>query len=82
MKTDYKALMQEADKLHRSQVILCTCGKVFAACLDPLCYHESDWMRDVRKYSKQGYKVEMRPNDGWEWCDTRRCKQTSNPLGL
>jgi len=35
------------------------CDKIFAACVEPHCYSEADWQRDVRKHIKQGCRVEM-----------------------
>lgn len=42
-----------------AQVIVCKCGSKFAACVAPECYTEADWMKDVRKYVKQGCTVEV-----------------------
>lgn len=36
------------------------CGQVFAACCEPECYTEKDWLKDIRKYTLRGDKVEMR----------------------
>jgi len=35
------------------------CGKIFAACTEPECYTEKDWLRDLRKYVLRGDTVEM-----------------------
>ena len=35
------------------------CGQIFAACCEPECYTEKDWLKDVRKYALRGDKVEM-----------------------
>jgi hypothetical protein len=35
------------------------CGVVFAACVELHCYQDTEWMRDVRKYSKAGKVVEV-----------------------
>lgn len=43
----------------KAQVIKCKCGNVFAACVEPHCYTDSDWQRDLRKYVKQGNLVEL-----------------------
>ncbi len=34
------------------------CGKVFAACMEPSCYTEREWLKDLKKYIKAGRKVE------------------------
>jgi len=35
------------------------CGGVFAGCVEPYCFEDSDWMKELRKYSKAGFKIEM-----------------------
>lgn len=35
------------------------CDKVFAGCVEPYCYEDSDWMKDIRKYSKEGHLIQM-----------------------
>ena len=35
------------------------CGQIFAACCEPECYTEKDWLKDMRKYALRGDKVEM-----------------------
>lgn len=45
--------------MEKAQVIKCKCGKIFAACRLPECYAEADWMRDLRKYVKQGCTIEL-----------------------
>lgn len=42
------------------QTIICKCGAAIAACTVPECYEEADWMKDVRKYSKKGYSIEIK----------------------
>ncbi len=41
------------------QIIKCKCGKTFAACIEPECYTEAEWMRDLRKYVKGGCSVSL-----------------------
>jgi hypothetical protein len=41
------------------QIIRCKCGKPFAACREPECYTEKEWMKDLRKYVQEGCTVEM-----------------------
>jgi hypothetical protein len=45
--------------MEKVQVIKCKCGSVIAACLEPECYQEVEWMRELRRYSKEGYDIEM-----------------------
>ena len=35
------------------------CGKIFAACTEPECYTDNDWLKSLKKYVKQGYQVGM-----------------------
>ena len=49
--------------MEKVQVIKCKCGAVFAACMEPHCYTETEWMRDLRKYVKQGCTVDVIYND-------------------
>lgn len=37
------------------------CNEIFAACREPECYEDADWHKDIRKYSKQGHKVDFVP---------------------
>lgn len=46
--------------MKKAQCIVCKCGSTIAACLEPECYLEKDWMRDVRMYAKKGYAIEVR----------------------
>jgi len=38
------------------------CGKIFAACCEPECYTDSDWLKSLKQYVKRGDKVEMMPS--------------------
>lgn len=35
------------------------CNGQFAACVEPHCYSDPDWMKDLRKYAKQGYRISV-----------------------
>jgi hypothetical protein len=35
------------------------CGAIFAACVEPDCYTEKDWLANLKKYVNRGDKVEM-----------------------
>lgn len=35
------------------------CGTVFAACCEPDCYTDSEWLKNLKKYVNRGDKVEM-----------------------
>lgn len=61
------------------QTISCrTCGKTFAACTEPECYTDDEWIADVKKYVKAGHVVKMVEPGTWslEGCD---CDKTHQP---
>jgi len=35
------------------------CDQAFAACCEPECYTEKDWLKDLRKYALRGDKIEL-----------------------
>jgi hypothetical protein len=35
------------------------CGSVFAACVEPDCYTDKDWLKNLKEYVNRGDKVEM-----------------------
>ena len=35
------------------------CMKIFAACVDPVCYTDKKWQKNLRKYVLQGHKPQM-----------------------
>lgn len=41
------------------QVLKCKCGAKYAACSEPYCYEDTDWLKDLRKCLKEGGTVEM-----------------------
>jgi hypothetical protein len=43
----------------RIQVIKCKCGSAFAACIEPDCYSDKKWQKDMRKYVKKGCTVDL-----------------------
>ena len=45
------------------QAIRCKCGVIFAGCVEPYCYQDVEWQRNMRKYVSDGCTVEMSPND-------------------
>lgn len=36
------------------------CEKIFAACIEPLCYTDNDWLKNLKKYITKGHIVEMK----------------------
>lgn len=45
------------------QIVKCKCGSVFAACNEPECYQDMDWLKNLRKYSLDGNTVELIDSD-------------------
>ena len=45
--------------MKRIQVLICKCGSKYAACLEPYCYTDKDWLKDLSKHVKDGGTVEM-----------------------
>lgn len=43
----------------KAQVLKCKCGKIFAACIEPECYTDKKWQKDLRKYVLKGATVEI-----------------------
>ena len=41
------------------QVLICKCGSKYAACAEPHCYTNKDWLKDLKKHVKKGGIVEM-----------------------
>lgn len=42
------------------QVVKCKCcGIVFAACSEPYCYTDNDWLKRIKTYQKEGCEVEL-----------------------
>lgn len=35
------------------------CGKIFAACREPECYTDADWLKNLKQYVQKGHTVEM-----------------------
>lgn len=55
------------------QVIKCKCGEIFACCVVPECYTDTDWMRDLRKEVKNGNSVEIVEQGKWKFGNCK-CK--------
>lgn len=48
-----------SEQKRKAQVIICKCGVMFAASVEPHCYTELVWQRDLRKYVKAGCTVDL-----------------------
>lgn len=46
------------DKDTKAQIIICRCGSTIAACVEPYCYTDARWHKDVKDYTKKGYKID------------------------
>jgi hypothetical protein len=67
------------------QIIKCKCGNIIAAAAEPHCYADAEWQKDMRKYVKKGYTVEMMENgSGWKFesCVCKSKKKNPNQLEL
>ena len=43
----------------KAQVIICKCGGLIAGWMEPYCYEDKDWQKDVRKSSKEGCEIKI-----------------------
>lgn len=56
------------------QMITCKCGSIFAACLEPDCYTDKDWIKNLAKYVKKGCTIKMiSHNTGFQF-EQCKCK--------
>ena len=53
------------------------CGGVFAACVEPHCYTDKEWVRELRKYVNEGCTVDLinRGELVWGECKCEKEKQ-------
>lgn len=64
------------------QIIKYKCCEVpFAACCEPDCYTDSDWLKSLKKYVNRGDKVEMVESGTWK-LGKCKCNETTKPLSL
>lgn len=50
---------RQNERTGKAQVIKCTHGVIFAACLAPEYYVDDDWLKDVAEYKKAGCTTEI-----------------------
>lgn len=55
------------------------CGQIFAACVEPYCYTDKEWLKDTRRYTLRGDKVEMMEQGTWEFGKCECVKKPSTP---
>ena len=41
------------------QVLKCKCGAKYAACIEPYCYEDTEWLKGLGECLKEGGTVEM-----------------------
>ena len=53
------------------------CGAIRAACIEPDCYTDSEWIRDTKKHVLNGGSVEMVESGTWEFtkCTCKKVKK-------
>ena len=65
----------------KTQIIKCKCGKTFAACTEPECYTDKDWIKSLRKYVLDGCSVEVVDTNS-DWKFEKCICETENPNQL
>ena len=58
------------------------CGKIFAGCVEPDCYTDSEWLKNLKKYVNRGDKVQMIENGEtflFERCTCKESKPITEP---
>lgn len=60
------------------------CGNVFAACCEPECYTDKDWLKDLKKYVKRGDKIEMAESGTFKFksCECLKKPQPTSQYSL
>jgi hypothetical protein len=66
----------------KCQVVTCSCGATFAACALPYAYEDSEWMRDLRKYSKKGYNISIMNSNEFDMQMCTCSEENTNPNQL
>ncbi len=49
------------------QIVSCQCGVTFAACSEPYCYEDKEWIANLKKYFSIGCKILMANNGEWSF---------------
>ena len=65
----------------KCQVIICHCKEIIAACRIPEAYEDVEWMKDVRKYSKMGYTIDIKDCSEFKF-GSCKCNQISTQTRL
>lgn len=59
------------------QVLVCKCGAKYAACVEPNCYEDSEWLKDLGKCLKDGGTIEMSDSQFFRF---EKCKCNEYPI--
>jgi hypothetical protein len=47
------------NQMAKAMIVKNKAGETIAACLEPQCYTDKEWLKDLAKYTEQGYKSEL-----------------------
>ena len=53
--------------MSKAQLVKCKCGQIIAACLEPECYLDREWKKDLTNYVKRGYIIDLRETGDWQF---------------
>lgn len=56
------------------------CGKIYAACLIPMCYEEKSWHKDIRDAIKNGDTVDTVADFEFGKCTCKEDAETQTKL--
>jgi hypothetical protein len=67
--------------MNRIQVVTCKCGSQIAACVEPNCYIDFEWLRDLKKYIKKGCKIYLIEKQDFEFksCICKELQEKNEP---
>ncbi len=58
------------------QILVCKCGSKYAACVEPNCYTDTDWLNVLRQNVLEGGTVEMAAAESFAF---EQCKCNEQP---
>lgn len=65
------------------QTVSCAgCGAIFAGCVEPHCYEDKDWQKDIRDFVKRGFKIAMSETCRFGTCTCEKPKEVINQTNL
>jgi hypothetical protein len=62
---EYSTYLKNIIMPRKIQVLVCKCGAKYAACVEPYCYTDKDWLKDLKKHIKEGGTVEMSDSESF-----------------